>query len=91
MLLNTPIFTELAAKYRKTNVQIVLRWHIQEGNIIIPKSANPLHLQENITIFDFSLTDDEMAAVRSIDKGIRFYNRSLAEQEEKFLGILLDD
>jgi len=90
-LLNTPIFTELAAKYRKTNVQIVLRWHIQEGNIIIPKSSNPQHLEENIGIFDFALTEDEMAAVRGLDKGVRFYNRSLQEQEEKFLDIVLDD
>lgn len=90
-LLSTPIFTELATKYRKTNVQIILRWHVQEGNIVIPKSTNPRHLRENIDIFDFSLTDDDMAAVRSIDKGVRFYNRSLPEQEEKFLSIHLDD
>lgn len=80
-LLNEPVFTELAAKYGKSTVQIILRWHIQEGNIVFPKSTNPGHLRDNIDIFDFALTADEMARIRALDKGVRFFNMSLAEQE----------
>ena len=52
-LMNHELFTKLAKKYKKTNVQIILRWHIQIGNIVIPKSSNPAHLKENFEIFDF--------------------------------------
>lgn len=80
-LLNEPVFTELAAKYGKSSVQIILRWQIQEGNIVFPKSTNLKHLQDNIDIFDFSLTDEEMERIRALDKGVRFFNMSLADQE----------
>lgn len=62
-------------------MQIILRWHIQEGNIIFPKSTNPKHIKDNMDIFDFTLTDDEMRTIKELDKGIRFFNMSLAEQE----------
>lgn len=80
-LINESLFTELAKKYNKTNVQIILRWHIQEGNIVFPKSSNPSHLKENIEIFDFDLTDEEINAIRSLDRNKRYYNLSLEEQE----------
>jgi diketogulonate reductase-like aldo/keto reductase len=82
-LINEPIFTELAKKYHKSNVQIILRWHIQEGNIIFPKSTNPLHIKDNFDIFDFALTDAEMQSIKTLNKGVRFYNFGLKEQEEK--------
>ena len=80
-LLNEPLFTELGKKYGKNNVQIILRWHIQAGNIIFPKSTNPQHIHDNFDIFDFQLTQDEMDSIRHLDKGVRFFNMSLAEQE----------
>lgn len=80
-LINEPVFTELAKKYNKSNVQIILRWHIQEGNIVIPKSENPQHIRDNIDIFDFELTDEEMQRIKGIDKNMRFFTMSLAEQE----------
>lgn len=80
-LLNEPAFTELAEKYDKNNVQIILRWQIQEGNIVFPKSTNLAHLRDNIDIFDFELTADEMSRIRALDKGVRFFNMSLSEQE----------
>lgn len=80
-LLNELVFTELAEKYGKNNVQIILRWHIQEGTIVFPKSTNPKHIQDNIDIFDFELTADEMERIRALDKGVRFFNMSLSEQE----------
>lgn len=80
-LINEPIFTKLGKKYGKTNVQVILRWHIQEGNIIFPKSTNPQHIADNMNIFDFSLTDEEMEQIKSIDKDIRFFSMTLAQQE----------
>ena len=85
-LLNEPVFTELAEKYGKNNVQIILRWHIQEGTVVFPKSTNPKHIQDNIDIFDFELTAEEMERIRALDKGVRFFNMSLAEQEAHLSG-----
>ena len=72
-LLNEPLFTELAEKYGKSNAQIILRWHIQDGNIVIPGSKNPEHIKANFDIFDFTLTDEEMDRISAIDKGVRYY------------------
>ena len=84
-LINEPVFTRLAEKYEKTNVQIILRWHIQEGTIVFPKTTNPQHMKDNFDIFDFELTDDEMDEIRKLDSGKRFFNMTLSEQE-KMLG-----
>ena len=81
-LINEPLFTELAKKYNKTNVQIILRWHIQEGTIVFPRSTNPVHIKENFEIFDFALTDEEMNKIRTLDAGKRFFNMTLEEQEK---------
>jgi diketogulonate reductase-like aldo/keto reductase len=81
-LIQEPVFTELAQKYGKSNVQIILRWHIQEGTIVFPRSNNPEHIRANIDIFDFELTEEEMKRIRELDKGVRFFNMSLAEQEK---------
>ena len=80
-LLNEPIFVELGKKYRKTPVQIILRWHVQEGNIVFTKSTNPQHLKDNIDIFDFELTDEEMAKIAKLDCGKRYFTLNLKEQE----------
>lgn len=87
-LIRDPLFTRLAGKYGKSNVQIILRWHIQERHIVFPKSENPDHLRENMDIFDFSLTASEMQAIRKLNRGERFFNMSLAEQE-KVLGAFI--
>lgn len=84
-LINEPLFTKLGQKYGKTNVQIILRWHIQEGTIVFPRSTNPVHIQENFEIFDFELTQDEMNEIRKLDSGKRFFNMTL-EQQEQMLG-----
>jgi len=80
-LINENVFTKLAQKYGKSNVQIILRWHIQEGTIVFPRTTNPQHMKENFEIFDFELTADEMAEIRALDCGKRFFNMTLAEQE----------
>ncbi|EKQ57112.1 MULTISPECIES: aldo/keto reductase [unclassified Clostridium] len=85
-LINESLFTELGRKYGKSNVQIILRWHIQEGTIIFPKSTNPNHIRDNFDIFDFELTEDEMNQIRGLDKNVRFFNMSLADQEKNLGG-----
>lgn len=72
-LLQEPVFTKLGEKYGKSNAQIILRWHIQYGNIVIPGSKNPAHIRDNFDLFDFSLTDDEMAEISAINKDKRYY------------------
>lgn len=73
-LINEPIFTKAGEKYGKSAAQIILRSHIQNGNIVIPGSKNPAHIKDNLEIFDFTLTDDEMAEINSLDKNARYYN-----------------
>lgn len=58
---------ELAEKYGKTPAQIVLRWHIELGNVVIPKTTNPSRMVENASIFDFALTPEETAAITALD------------------------
>lgn len=65
-LLEEPVFAKLAAKYGKTNAQIIMRWLLQEGNVVFPKTLNPEHMKENIEVFDFELTDAEMAEINSL-------------------------
>ena len=69
-----PIFTALGEKYGKSVAQIILRWHIQEGNIVIPGSKNPDHIRDNFDIFNFALTDDEMAEIAQVNKNQRNYH-----------------
>lgn len=80
-LIGESVFTKLAKKYGKSNVQIILRWHIQEGNIVFPKTTDPDHMKDNFDIFDFELTADEMAEIRALDCGKRFFNMTLEQQE----------
>ena len=68
-LLTHPLVTALAHKYNKTAGQIILRFEVQEGFIVLPKSTNPQHMADNIAIFDFSLTDENMVRMRSLDTG----------------------
>ncbi len=72
-LIQEPLFTRLGQKYGKSNTQIILRWHIQAGNIVIPGSKNPDHIRDNFALFDFALTDEEMALVAAMDKQKRYY------------------
>ena len=69
-----PVFTDLAQKYGKSTAQIILRWHVQSGNIVIPGSRNPDHIRANADLFDFTLTDGEMAAIELVNKDKRYYH-----------------
>ena len=81
-LVNEPIFAKLADEYGKSPAQIILKWHNQMGFIVIPGSRNPEHIKENADIFDFELTDEEMAEIAKLDKGVRYYegNEGLLNQ-----------
>ena len=90
-LINDAVFSRLAKKYGKSNVQIILRWHIQAGNVVFPKTTNPAHMKDNLNIFDFALTAEEMQEIKGLDKGIRFFNMTLAEQETHLGGFVPAD
>lgn len=64
-----PVIADIAAKYGKTPAQVMLRWHIQRGVVVIPKSTHKERMEENIQVFDFALTDEEMLAIAALDKG----------------------
>ncbi|CDA77401.1 aldo/keto reductase [Negativibacillus massiliensis] len=72
-LLQEPLFSKLGKKYGKSNAQIILRWHIQAGNIVIPGSKSPAHIQDNFDLFDFSLNQDEMEQISAMDQKKRYY------------------
>lgn len=72
-LIQEPLFARLAEKYGKSSAQIILRWHIQDGNIVIPGSKNPAHIRDNFDLFDFSLSDEEMAGIAAMDQKKRYY------------------
>lgn len=72
-LINEELFKELGNKYCKSPAQIILRWHIQKGFIVIPGSRDIEHIKENLNIFDFELTDEEMQKIARLDKEKRYF------------------
>ena len=72
-LLEEPLFAELGKKYGKSAAQIILRWHMQDGNIAIPGSKNPEHIKANFDLFDFALTDEEMNKIAAMNRNKRYY------------------
>ena len=84
-LINEPVFAELGKKYGKSSAQIILRWHIQKGFVVIPGSKNVDHIKYNLDILDFKLTDEEMAEIAKLDKNERYYHRT-DEQLIQFAG-----
>ena len=78
------VFGKLAAKYGKSSAQIILRWHTQAGNIVIPGSKNPDHIRANFDIFDFALTSAEMEQIAALNKDVRYYH-STPEMLENYV------
>jgi diketogulonate reductase-like aldo/keto reductase len=70
-LLRDQVVTSVAEKYGRTPAQVVLRWHLQLGNVVIPKSATPSRIQENFAVFDFELADEDMAAISGLNRDER--------------------
>jgi 2,5-diketo-D-gluconate reductase A len=71
-LLGEPPVVETAERHGRTPAQVIIRWHLQLGNVVIPKSVTPERIRENIAVFDFELGDEEMASIEAIDTGGRF-------------------
>ena len=67
-MLDDPLLKEIAAAHGKSAAQVILRWHMQKGVCVIPGSSDPKHIKENISIFDFALTDQEMGSIAMLDK-----------------------
>ncbi len=70
-LLADPAIKEIAARHGRTPAQIILRWHLQQGRIVIPKSVTPARIRENLEVFDFDLTEAELAAVNVLERNGR--------------------
>ncbi|WP_030207866.1 aldo/keto reductase [Streptomyces bikiniensis] len=70
-VLADPVVARTAARHGKSPAQVVLRWHLQLGNVVIPKSVTPARIRENIDVFDFDLDAEEMAAMAGLDRGLR--------------------
>jgi len=71
-LLDNPTIVSIAEGHGKTPAQVLIRWSIQLGNIVIPRSSSPERVKSNLAVFDFELTDDEMATLNGLDDGTRF-------------------
>jgi len=69
--LNDPTVTRVADEVGRTPAQVILRWHLQQGRIVFPKSVTPKRIEENFAVFDFELTDDQLAAIDGVDRGNR--------------------
>lgn len=86
-LMEEPVLRAMADKYGKSVVQVILRWHEQEGFLPIPKSTNPEHIKSNLDIFDFELTDDEMNEIRGLDTNRSYfqdyYDKTTEEEHAK--------
>ena len=70
-LLRHPLLVALGEKYGKTPAQVVLRWHVQIGNVVIPKSVTPERVRQNIDVFDFELAADDVATIETLDADVR--------------------
>ncbi len=68
-VLEDPTITQIAERVGKTPAQVVLRWHIQRGDIVFPKSVTPSRIKENIEIFDFALDFEDMNAITALNRG----------------------
>lgn len=67
-IFNDPVIAEIASKYHKTAAQVMLRWNIQRGVVVIPKTTHIERMKENFDVFDFALTNEDMSAISSLDK-----------------------
>lgn len=71
-LLGDPVITEIAETHDVSSAQVILRWNLQKGVVVIPGSSNPEHIQENTELFDFALTEEEMSRINELDRGEKF-------------------
>ena len=70
-LINNPVIGVIATEHQKSIAQVMIRWHLQLGNVVLPKSVTPARIRENIDVFDFELTPENMATISSLENGHR--------------------
>lgn len=70
-VLDNEVITKIAKKHNKTSAQVILRWHLQSESVVIPKSVTPSRIKENLDVFDFELSESDMADIASLDQGVR--------------------
>lgn len=90
-LFQDPTIKAIAKAHGKTPAQIIIRWHIQEGFSVIPGATRHDYIKENISVFDFKLTDEEMAKMRALNKEKRFFNMDYKQAEQFMLNWKIDD
>ena len=73
LLLDNPVLKAIGEKYGKSAAQVIIRWHMQIGHVVIPKSVHKERIIENADVFDFALTDEDMSAIAGLDTGVRAY------------------
>lgn len=84
---SNPVLSQIGGKYGKSVDQVALRWLLQRDVIIIPKSTNEVRMAENLDIFDFELSDDDMAAIATLDTGSSlFFDHHDADTTRMFMG-----
>lgn len=85
-MFNEPVLTEIGKKYGKTAAQVILRWHIQRGIVVIPKSTHIERMRENFSVFDFELQSDDMQKIQTLDKGASsFFSHADPQMVEWFV------
>ena len=72
VLFRDPVIADIARAHGKTSAQVILRWNLQKSVVVIPGSSNPAHIRENLDIFDFELTDDEMTRINALNRNQKY-------------------
>lgn len=83
-ILRDKTINEIAQAHGKSAAQVIIRWHLQEGFSVIPGASNPAYIKENIEVFDFALSNVEMAKIRALNKEKRYFNMSYEDQVKWF-------
>ena len=91
LILKDPVINEIAKTHNKSAAQIIIRWHIQKGFAVIPGTSNPDYIKENIEVFDFKLTKDEMKKIEKLNTEVRIFNPPFEEQKEKYMQRVFPD
>ena len=90
-ILRNPVICEIAKAHDKSRAQVVIRWHVQKGHSVIPGAENPAYIKENIEVFDWELTPEEMARIEALDSEKRYFNMSYDQIKQWFSGYELID
>lgn len=90
-ILRNPVICEIAKAHDKSPAQVVIRWHVQKGHSVIPGAENPAYIKENIEVFDWELTPEEMARIEALDLEKRYFNMSYDQIKQWFSGYELID